>query len=309
VSASGSPDYFPTYDGNGNISEYLSISGTVESHYEYDPFGTLTRLTRSNSTRFQYRFSTKPRDINTGLYYYGYRWYDPLTGRWPSRDPIEESGGLNLYGFVGNDVVNGMDRWGLAKVTVDLSFVENDIQDLSDQNIEIANLSFWAGFWGYLRGFAPGHVSVSLRDYNNRDKVQAKGYWDALKDLILKQLGKDDCIEKIIIRGHGNAKQWGGIWNENVDKEGRPENEFFKWIKERKCADDCSINILTCGCAGGDYAQNRMIALAVVTGFKVIGNDGLFIVIGMGSDFVASPDGTINKINPPEVPNVIRTGY
>jgi hypothetical protein len=33
---------------------------------------------------------------------YLYRYYDPLTGRWPSRDPIEEVGGVNLYGFVGN---------------------------------------------------------------------------------------------------------------------------------------------------------------------------------------------------------------
>jgi RHS repeat-associated protein len=51
---------------------------------------------------FDYRFSTKPRDHATGLYYYGYRWYDPYTGRWINRDPIEESGGVNLYGFVGN---------------------------------------------------------------------------------------------------------------------------------------------------------------------------------------------------------------
>jgi len=45
---------------------------------------------------------------------YGYRYYDPLTGRWPSRDPIEEEGGLNLYGFVGNDGINKTDNLGLA---------------------------------------------------------------------------------------------------------------------------------------------------------------------------------------------------
>jgi uncharacterized protein RhaS with RHS repeats len=46
------------------------------------------------------------------LVYYGYRYYDPVTGRWPSRDPIEEEGGLNLYGFVGNDSINGWDNLG-----------------------------------------------------------------------------------------------------------------------------------------------------------------------------------------------------
>ncbi len=46
--------------------------------------------------------------------YYGYRYYDPQTGRWLSRDPIEERGVMNLYGFVGNDGVNKWDVLGLA---------------------------------------------------------------------------------------------------------------------------------------------------------------------------------------------------
>jgi RHS repeat-associated protein len=49
--------------------------------------------------------------------YYGYRYYDPQTSRWPSRDPIEEEGGINLYGFVGNDGVNGWDYLGLRDST------------------------------------------------------------------------------------------------------------------------------------------------------------------------------------------------
>jgi RHS repeat-associated protein len=48
-----------------------------------------------------------------GVTYYGYRWYDPATGRWPSRDPIEEEGGNNLYGFVGNRGLNAVDVLGL----------------------------------------------------------------------------------------------------------------------------------------------------------------------------------------------------
>ena len=47
--------------------------------------------------------------------YYGYRYYDPQTGRWPSRDPIGERGGMNLYGFVGNDAVNRWDYLGLIR--------------------------------------------------------------------------------------------------------------------------------------------------------------------------------------------------
>jgi RHS repeat-associated protein len=43
---------------------------------------------------------------------YQYRHYDPKTGRWPSRDPIEEEGGINLYGFVGNDPCDIIDTDG-----------------------------------------------------------------------------------------------------------------------------------------------------------------------------------------------------
>jgi len=44
---------------------------------------------------------------------FGYRHYDPVTGRWPSRDPIGERGGMNLYGMVGNDGVNNTYYLGL----------------------------------------------------------------------------------------------------------------------------------------------------------------------------------------------------
>jgi RHS repeat-associated protein len=56
--------------------------------------------------------SVKTRRFGPGVAYYGYRYYDSLTGRWPSRDPIEEKGGVNLYGFVENDGVNRFDILG-----------------------------------------------------------------------------------------------------------------------------------------------------------------------------------------------------
>ncbi len=58
----------------------------------------------------------KPSKINDFLgrvAYYGYRWYDPITGRWPSRDPIGERGGVNLYGFVSNNALLYVELLGL----------------------------------------------------------------------------------------------------------------------------------------------------------------------------------------------------
>jgi len=52
-------------------------------------------------------------DWATGLYHFRARWYDPVTGRWLSKDPIGLSGGLNQYAFCGNDPVNNLDPSGL----------------------------------------------------------------------------------------------------------------------------------------------------------------------------------------------------
>ncbi|MFZ4594236.1 MAG: RHS repeat-associated core domain-containing protein [Verrucomicrobiaceae bacterium] len=102
----------PTYDGNGNVSEYLTATGSTLAHYEYDAFGNVIATT-GNASAFEYRFSTKPQDAVTGWNYYGYRWYDAVSARWPSRDPIGVSGGANAYGFVANDAINMLDLFGL----------------------------------------------------------------------------------------------------------------------------------------------------------------------------------------------------
>jgi RHS repeat-associated protein len=71
-----------------------------------------------------------PLPKTTGVTFYTYRYYDPVTGRWPSRDPIEERGGVNLYGFVGNDGVNKSDYLGLdLKIHAQSRTPDDDSQD------------------------------------------------------------------------------------------------------------------------------------------------------------------------------------
>ena len=103
------------YDNNGNVTElYDGDSGEIVGQYEYDPYGNTIKAEGQAARENNIRFSTKEYDSSTGLYYYGYRYYDPTTGRWPSRDPIEEEGGYNLYAFVANDGVNKWDVLGLC---------------------------------------------------------------------------------------------------------------------------------------------------------------------------------------------------
>ncbi len=62
--------------------------------------------------------SQQSRGLRPRVAYYGYRYYDPQTGKWPSRDPIEEEGGVNLYGFVGNVPINRVDYLGQSPVNL-----------------------------------------------------------------------------------------------------------------------------------------------------------------------------------------------
>ena len=61
-----------------------------------------------------FRFSTKFHDEETGWLYYGYRYYQPSTGRWPHRDPLEEYAGFNIYSFIANRPIAVVDLVGLG---------------------------------------------------------------------------------------------------------------------------------------------------------------------------------------------------
>lgn len=117
ISGSTTTAYHFQYDGNGNVTEVTDLSGNPAARYRYDAFGNTLVVTGSYASTNRYRFSTKPLNeevANASLYYYGYRYYDSETGRWPSRDPIEEKGGGNLYAFVGNDGISRIDRLGMV---------------------------------------------------------------------------------------------------------------------------------------------------------------------------------------------------
>jgi len=88
-------EYYYCYDANGNVTDLVDTNGTTVAHYEYDPFGNTTQQSGSAASQNPFRFSTKYLD-ETGLYYYGYRYYSPQLGRWPSRDPITELGSVLL---------------------------------------------------------------------------------------------------------------------------------------------------------------------------------------------------------------------
>ena len=109
----GGQFYLPCYDANGNITRYLDESGATVAAYVYGDFGETLERSGPMADVFPHRFSTKYHDDETGFYYYGFRFYNPALKRWMNRDPIGEEGGVNLYGFCGNDPNCNVDCTGL----------------------------------------------------------------------------------------------------------------------------------------------------------------------------------------------------
>ncbi len=97
----GTHNYYHA-DGAGNITMLIDGSQVTVASYRYDPYGNTISSSGGLAGGNVYRFSSKEIHANSGLYYYGYRFYDPNHQRWPNRDPIKERGGINLYRFARN---------------------------------------------------------------------------------------------------------------------------------------------------------------------------------------------------------------
>ena len=106
----------PIGDGLGNVTAVVNAAnGQTVARYEFGPFGEpLGESGEADACPF--RWQTKWYDTASEQYYFGYRHYDPRTGRWLSRDPMGEAGGFNLYGYCGNDPVNRHDALGLDTI-------------------------------------------------------------------------------------------------------------------------------------------------------------------------------------------------
>jgi RHS repeat-associated protein len=91
-------------DANGNVTMLVNSSQAVVAKYLYDAFGNVLSASGLLANANRYQFSSKEKDLNSGLVYYLYRFYDPNFQRWINRDPLGELGfillrTLNSYGL------------------------------------------------------------------------------------------------------------------------------------------------------------------------------------------------------------------
>ena len=113
----GGVTYYPLTDIQGTVWGYVDSQNNIAARWQYDAWGNVISEEVAPSAAvlamLRYRFQGREWSAATGLINFRIRWYDTETGRWLSKDPIGLSGGLNLYAFCGNDIVNKKDPFGL----------------------------------------------------------------------------------------------------------------------------------------------------------------------------------------------------
>ena len=111
VSGANPGSYYYTTDHLGSIREMTDVTGAIRARYDYDAFGRRTKLTGDLDTDLG--FDGYYTHVPSGLEFAALRAYDPNLGRWISRDPLEEEGGVNPYAFVLDQPMGSVDANGL----------------------------------------------------------------------------------------------------------------------------------------------------------------------------------------------------
>jgi len=156
---SGIASYYEQ-DALGSVTSLSNSVSSLANTYIFESFGKLTTSTGTLTNPFQY--TGRDFDPETGLRFYRARFYDPLSGRFLSEDPIRFRGGINFYGYTGNSAVNGTDPSGLWSPAAHDQIIWNALHGcigVSDADIyQIQRGSRWfdENFQG--PNWSPGHA-------------------------------------------------------------------------------------------------------------------------------------------------------
>ena len=172
--------YFYHRDHLGSTMSVTDSIGNTVQQVEYTPWGEVFVERRFGTSGYEspYLFNGKELDEETGLYYYGARYYDPKMSVWYSTDPMEEkTPNINSYCYTANNPINCIDYNGLSTWVVDIGDGKYQVigGDLNDNDYNIYVYTRNANNKSYIRGNSIGKTLLISSFYNS--DANNKGDW------------------------------------------------------------------------------------------------------------------------------------
>ena len=209
--------YVYLYDANGNVGQLVDWSDIPDweikqltsaqdwhadrlvARYEYDPYGNVVGPDTDSdgdwtddagpyATVNPFRFSTKYWDDETGLGYWGYRYYSPTLGRWISRDPIEETGAALVHRVAAKTLSVSPDPVGVER------HVYVYVKNAPTMYVDPCGLKKCAPATGSLRCFMQKHAAdYSPFTRSGKPDPHNRINWKLLSCLACQESGFDPC--------------------------------------------------------------------------------------------------------------------
>ncbi len=162
-------------DHLGSSSYITNLDGEVVQHIEYVPFGEVFVEERNNIWNTPYLFNAKEFDEETGLYYYGARYYDPRVSLWISVDPMQEENlSVSTYAYTLNNPVRFKDEdgkipvetiWDAANVAMGVGSLINNIRSGNIGAAAVDGLGVVVDAAATIIPYVPGGVSSGIKAY------------------------------------------------------------------------------------------------------------------------------------------------
>ncbi|MDU2330210.1 MAG: RHS repeat-associated core domain-containing protein [Prevotella bivia] len=158
-------------DHLGSSSYITNLDGEVSQHIEYVPFGEVFIEERNNTWNTPYLFNAKEFDEETGMYYYGARYYEPRLSLWMSTDPLQEKfvdaspyvyclqNPIIILDYNGADTVF-VNPWGTEAKRISSKNNVTFVHNLKAKNIQTKNLSGKSHI-GWIEADMPGVINYN----------------------------------------------------------------------------------------------------------------------------------------------------